>query len=195
MSWHDMYPHDRGTRQKDVLHFWETVDAPGLAFMQKRHEFSRDKIRWRMTYHACERLEAGLRDIVAPRETLWAVMAIGLYHMNNAKTRRHINMVPDTFEVFCGSDDSFLPTLFVRLLWLCMRSPREGEEQNWDGRTDGFDGNQELRRFVEQFRIVDRLTGMKADVRSIVNEFIREGSLKWLKDVTWFFPALRIPPD
>ncbi|KAI0451289.1 hypothetical protein F5B21DRAFT_516803 [Xylaria acuta] len=188
-----MYPHDRATRQRDVARFWEIVDAPDCRFLEPRQELLRDKLRWRMTYHACEKVEAALRDTIAPRHTLWAVMAIGLYHMNNGNTERHVNFVPDEFEVFSGSEDGFLPTMFVRLLWLCMRSPRKGEEQNWDGRTDGYNGDDELRRFVEQFRIAERLTWMKADVRRVVKAFIQEGSLDWLRGVRWFFPALRIP--
>ncbi|KAI1758424.1 hypothetical protein F4782DRAFT_525121 [Xylaria castorea] len=194
LSWHDMYPHGRSTRQRDVDHFWRVVDAPDCAFLQPRDVFMKERVRWRMTYHACEKAEAALRDSIAPRYTLWAVMAIGLHHMNNGSTDRHINLVPDEFEVFAGSEDVFLPTMFVRLLWLCMRSPRQGEEQDWDGRTDAYDGNDELKKFVDQFRIVDRLAGMKADVRRVVKALIQEGSLDWLKGVTWFFPTLRILP-
>ncbi|KAI0548649.1 hypothetical protein F4679DRAFT_596579 [Xylaria curta] len=194
MTWHDMYPHERATRRIDVENFWQLINAPGCRFLEPRDEFMRDRFRWRMNYHACEKMESALRDIIAPRFTLWAVMAVGIYHMNNGSTDRHCYIVPDEFEVFAGSESTFLPNMFVRLLWLCMRSPRQGKEQDWDGRTDAYEGNDEMRRFVEQFRIVDRLAGMKVDVGKVVKGFIQEGSLGWLRGVTWFLPALRIPP-
>ncbi|KAI0864427.1 hypothetical protein F4860DRAFT_407058 [Xylaria cubensis] len=195
MTWHDMYPHERATRRRDVEYFWQLVNAPGCVFLQQRDVFMRTRFRWRMNYHACEKTEAALRDVIAPRFTLWAVMAIGIHHMNNGSTDRHCYLVPDEFEVFAGSEGTFLPNLFVRLLWLCMRSPREGREREWNGRTDAYEGNDELKRFVEQFRILDRLAGMKTDVGKVVKGFIQEGSLDWVRGVTWFFPALRIPPD
>lgn len=194
LTWYDMYPHDRTARQQHVEYFWNTVELPGCSFMMPRRDFVRDKLRWRVNYRACEKVEGALRDIVAPRHTLWSVMAIGLHHMNYGGSDRLIHLVPDEFEFFAGSRDNLLPTLFVRLLWLSMRAPKAGEEMTWLGLTDGFNDDDDMRRFVEQFRVLDRLTWLKEDLQKVLRMFMNTPSLDWASTITWFFQALRVPP-
>ncbi|KAI0204525.1 hypothetical protein F4808DRAFT_456973 [Astrocystis sublimbata] len=196
MVWHDMYHRGRRERQRDVQYFWENVIVPDVAFLANRRVFMRDQFRWRMAYHAYEIAENALHNIIEPRHTMWAVMAIGLHYMNKGPTdERHIQVVPDQISVFGGSEEQYLPSIFIRLLWLPMRSPRQGQEENWDGRMDNLNDNDEMRTFVERFRIIERLSWMKKDVRNLVRVFIQEGSLDFLRGVTWFFPALRIPAE
>ncbi|KAI0437913.1 hypothetical protein F4803DRAFT_570177 [Xylaria telfairii] len=194
MSWYDMYPHDRATRQQNVEHFWNRVVVPDCRFMLPRQHFVRDKLRWRVNYRACEKAEGALRNTIPPRHTLWTVMAIGLHHMNNGGTERHIHLMSDEFEFFAGSRDSLLPTMFVRMIWLFLRAPKAGEEMTWDGRTDGFNDDDDMRAFFEQFRVIDRLTWLREDLQKILKLFMRHGALDWVSTIDWFFPALRIPP-
>jgi hypothetical protein len=193
MTWHDTYAHERKARLLAVRRFWEVVSTPGCPFTAPKSDFL-SKIRYRTAYHACETVEATIRDAILPRNTLWAVMAIGLHHMNHGGVDRHVCIVPDRIELFGGQARELLPRLFVRLLYLCLRAPRSGREAKWDARHDGISGygDEDATKFVGQCRIIERLTWMKLRVRKQLEAHMMEQDGTWREDLKWLVPALRI---
>ncbi|KAI0155337.1 hypothetical protein GGR57DRAFT_94861 [Xylariaceae sp. FL1272] len=189
LTWHDTYPYGRANRCKAIKHFWETVHMPGCRFSFIRDEFMA-KIQYRTVYHACENIEATLRGAVAPRNTLWAVMAIAIHHMNHMATNKYVCLVPDHIETFGGQGYEFLPQLFVHLLYLCLRSPwRRPQGRIFEGPVQvRAPDNNEKRMFVERCRILDRLPVMKTRVLRQLVERMGENS----RDVRWLSPLLRI---
>lgn len=110
------------------------------------------------------------------------IVSIALHHMNLGSSEKHVYLVPDTLETFGGIDSDLLPSLFVRLLLLCLRA-------NWRG-ISGHDRSP--REFVEQFAIVARMTWMKTHVRKILEDYTKEPTGAWLNRMPWLYPALRI---
>ncbi|KAI1263176.1 hypothetical protein F5Y18DRAFT_438254 [Xylariaceae sp. FL1019] len=191
MTWHDTYPYGRANRRKAIKHFWHTVNMPASTktFSLSREEFV-TKIRYRTIYHTCENIEAALRVVVAPRNTLWGVMGIAIHHMNHMATKKYACLVPDHIELFGGQGYEFLPQLFVHLLYLCLRSPwqrRQGKVFQGPVQIRAPDHN-EKRMFVERCRIIDRLPWMKTRVLRQLVERMGENS----RDVRWLSPLLRI---
>lgn len=142
------------------------------------------RIRYRTVYHICEHIEETLRrpgrclhppflftsiapnsfrpkDIaniaisllptVPPRHTIYAVMSTALFHMNNARDPQ-VSIVPDRLELFGGQHKGLLPRFFAHLLCLCL-DVRPG----WS--------RARQRRFVLQFRILERLQWMRLRTR------------------------------
>ncbi|KAI0477580.1 hypothetical protein GGR56DRAFT_692279 [Xylariaceae sp. FL0804] len=116
LTWHDVYPYGREIRRNEIRAFWRVVAMPGLA-PAMRIKFTK-QLRYRTAYHTCERVEGAIHGPIAPRHTLWAVMAIAVRHMNRGGRDAHVSIVPDRLELFGGQARELLPQLFAHLLWL-----------------------------------------------------------------------------
>ncbi|KAK5626109.1 hypothetical protein RRF57_001824 [Xylaria bambusicola] len=191
MAWHDTYSHERAARQRDVHRFWEIVRMPRCPFVELRREFL-GKIRWRMNYRACEKIEAAIRGVIPPQDTLYAIMSIGLYYMTQGSVNRRVDIVPDNIEFFGGTARELLPQMFVRLLWLYLRAPKEGSESEWDAEMVNLNDDEDAKDYVRQLRIADKLGWMKVYVRKELEAHMEEQKGRWLRRVKWLFSALRI---
>ncbi|KAI0113431.1 hypothetical protein F4814DRAFT_440737 [Daldinia grandis] len=154
LTWHDTYHVDRTSRRKDIREFWKHVNAPGfideIDRVDSREDFM-SRIRYRTVYHICEHIEETLRSPVPPRHTIYAVMSTALFHMNNARDPQ-VSIVPDRLELFGGQHKGLLPQFFAHLLCLCL-----------DVQPDWSLARQ--KRFVLQFRILERLRWMRLRTR------------------------------
>ncbi|KAI1097231.1 hypothetical protein F4804DRAFT_347349 [Jackrogersella minutella] len=152
LTWHDTYHVDRDVRRREIKRFWEKADVPGLIGPTRSRKEFLDQIRYRTVYHICERIEDTTRIPVPPRNTLWSVIGVALYHMNHAREPQ-VSIVPDRLELFGAHDRDLLPRFFAHLLWLCL-----------DARPAWSRSRQE--RFVRQFRVQERLRWMKLHARA-----------------------------
>ncbi|KAI1077224.1 hypothetical protein F5B20DRAFT_583469 [Whalleya microplaca] len=153
MTWHDTYHHERKTRRDEIRRFWTHAELPDFADIYENREAFLQRIRYRTVYNASQLLENVLREAVPPRNSLWAVMAIAIYHMNGMHDRE-VSIVPDRPEVFGGSKANLLPQFFAHLLRLCLEA-RPGP--NWGCRAS--------ERFVAQLKILERLPWMRKGMR------------------------------
>ncbi|KAI1341090.1 hypothetical protein F5Y15DRAFT_422320 [Xylariaceae sp. FL0016] len=183
VTWHDPYPHGRAERRDHIRAFWRRARIPGFVppLDGGDHEPFVSRIRYRTAYHACARIERTTRGALAPRHSLWAVVAIALHHMNNAHDV-HVSIVPDRMELFGGQARALLPQFFAHLLCLCLETAR-----GWDGR--------ERWAFVEQCRIVPRLTWMKDRARKYLEVRLGRVGGKTGRFNDWVFEALNIATD
>ncbi|KAI1481011.1 hypothetical protein F4774DRAFT_417912 [Daldinia eschscholtzii] len=164
LTWHDTYHVDRESRRKDIQQFWEHTDSLGfLNGTISRRQFV-NRIRYRTVYHTCEHIEDTLRGVVPPRHTIYAVMGVALFHMNNARDPQ-VSIVPDRLELFGGQHKRLLPRFFAHVLWLCL-----------DARPEWSRAQQV--RFVEQCRIVERLKWMKLRTREYLERHDRDSDYR-----------------
>ncbi|CAJ2505571.1 Uu.00g129650.m01.CDS01 [Anthostomella pinea] len=177
LTWHDTYPLCREARRDEIRTFWRTVAMPGFPLGHPRQEFM-DRIRYRTGYHACERVEHMIRDNIAPRHTLWSVMAIAIHHMNNTHDPQ-VSIVPDKLELFGGQAKELLPQFFAHVLWMCL-----------DARPDWSEDRQ--RRFVAQFKILERLRWMKVRTRKYLERRVSPDGGGDGGSPEWVFECLRI---
>ncbi|KAI0887782.1 uncharacterized protein GGS22DRAFT_185161 [Annulohypoxylon maeteangense] len=160
LTWHDTYHVDRETRRREIERFWQCVRMPNLIDRGYTREQFMNRIRYRIVYDICERVENTLRDTVPPRNTLYAVIGAALQHMNNACDAQ-VSIVPDRLELFGAQGLSLVPRFFAHLLWLCL-----------DARPDWT--REQRVKFVKQFKILERLRWMRAFVRRDLERRIAE---------------------
>ncbi|KAI1798793.1 hypothetical protein F4811DRAFT_566136 [Daldinia bambusicola] len=164
LTWHDTYHVDREARRKDIQQFWKHTWSLGFFNGIYSQEEFMDRIRYRTVYHVCEHIEDTLRGAVPPRHTIYAVMSVALFHMNNARDPQ-VSIVPDRLELFGGQHKNLLPRFFAHILWMCL-----------DARPEWTRALQI--RFVEQFRIVERLRWMRLRAREYLELYERDGDYR-----------------
>ncbi|KAI1473187.1 uncharacterized protein F4812DRAFT_465087 [Daldinia caldariorum] len=181
LTWHDTYHVDREARRKDIKQFWKHTWSSGFFNGTYSQEEFMGRIRYRTVYHICEHIEDTLRGAVPPRHTIYAVMSVALFHMNNARDPQ-VSIVPDRLELFGGQYKGLLPRFFAHTLWLCLDA-----QPQWNR------GRQVL--FVKQFRIVERLRWMRLRAREYLELYQRDSDhrdgvdsedevgRKWMYDV------------
>ncbi|KAI1653302.1 hypothetical protein F4813DRAFT_393875 [Daldinia decipiens] len=187
LIWHDTYHVDRISRRKDIREFWRHVKAPGFIDEVDSREHFMSRIRYRTVYHICEQIEETLRGPVPPRHTIYAVMSTALFHMNNARDLQ-VSIVPDRLELFGGQHKGLLPRFFAHLLCLCL-DVRPG----WS--------RARQKRFVLQFRILERLQWMRLRTREYLELHDSDRDGEYRVDAKkkdgggrqWMYEALNIP--
>jgi hypothetical protein len=194
MTWHDTYPRGRRDRRDAIRRFWQVVDIPMCEFTHPRAEFM-EKIRYRTAYHACGNLEAAARENIDPSVTLWAIMSIGLQHINDGGRDGQVSIIPDRLEIFGGTAPELLPCWFARLLCLCLHAPRETDEDDWDPETGGLRSEEDMKEFVEKFRMAiksERMGWMKTRGRVQLDALMNEPGGAWLGNFPWLLETLRM---
>ncbi|KAH9907204.1 hypothetical protein F4778DRAFT_799538 [Xylariomycetidae sp. FL2044] len=210
LTWHDTYPTHRHARRDEIRAYWATVPTlsfrplagAGAAALDGDGNGDRDaflgRIRYRTVYRTCGAIEQTLRDCVAPRHTLWSVMAIGLHHANGAGDPQ-VGIVPDRIEVFGGTTAGLLPGFFAHLLGVVLRGrlvegEGQGQGRNGNGNGDGDgDGEEDTwgeiqgRAWVKQFKILERLGWMRERVRKCL-----ESRAVGERVPDWVFEVLKI---
>ncbi|KAI0899303.1 hypothetical protein F4806DRAFT_506953 [Annulohypoxylon nitens] len=192
LTWHDTYYVDREVRFQEIQRFWRCIKIPHLVADRVANEDADEnagerrnedipgelfkRIRYRIVYDICERVEETLRNSVPPRNTLYAVIGAALHHMNNACDPQ-VSIVPDKLELFGAQAMSLLPRFFAHLLWLCLDA-RPGWSRN------------EREAFVKKFRILQRLRWMRVFVRRDLERRIAEMEDEGERD--WVFGVLGI---
>ncbi|KAK8099096.1 uncharacterized protein PG998_012337 [Apiospora kogelbergensis] len=126
LIWHDVYPYGRKERRAAIHHFWTRATTNFLPEHLSASDLGRNTVnpekigtmRFNTTYHAYE--DPNYRT-PPPRETISFVLALAVYHVNEATYDDQVVM-PKTDDYIWGQRTELIPRLIFCGLVICLES-------------------------------------------------------------------------
>ncbi|KAK8005442.1 hypothetical protein PG990_011479 [Apiospora arundinis] len=133
LIWHDAYPYERKERRAAIHQFWTQATTNFLPAHLSNSELGRNTVdprqpgtmRFNTTYHAFE--EPAGYPPPPPRDTLLFVLAMAVYHVNEATYDDQV-VLPKTDEHIWGHRTELIPRLVFGGLMICLESEHLRED-------------------------------------------------------------------